>query len=528
MTFRPDQFPSHFQFGVATSAYQIEGASDTDGRGRSIWDTFCDTPGAVERGENASLACDHYNRMPEDVALLQDMGVSSYRFSIAWPRIQPSGRGAPNLKGLAFYDRLVDELLDAGIRPFPTLYHWDLPQALEDEGGWPARDTAARFADYTTIMADALGDRVREWALFNEPFIFASRGYLLGRYAPGKRSLDDFLRAVHTVSLAHGDGFRALKAARPHARVGSVFALAPCEPAMDTHADREAATYADALFNRLFLDPLFHGSHPAEFLESVSTRAMGQEPGDEQRMRAPLDFIGVNCYYRMVVSAGGERPDLPFFLFSIRNDGRSTGGHGDFSGRRATDPHADSPEALHADPLGPGVRIENAFGRDHGARTEMGWEIWPNALRDALMMLTERYGRIPIEVCESGCAFADVPDADGVVRDTARVAYHQDHLAAVAQAIGAGADVRSYHAWSLFDNFEWASGYRPRFGLVHVDYSTQKRTLKSSGEWYRALCREAQARRDPDLRSAPLHSPRDPAHQRETARSETESGRESG
>ena len=486
-----DRLPPGFQFGVATSAYQIEGAVAADGRGRSIWDTFCDKPGAVERGESAAVACDHYNRMEEDVALLRDMGVSSYRFSISWPRIQPTGRGPANAKGIAFYDRLVDALLKAGIRPFPTLYHWDLPQALEDEGGWPARDTAARYADYAAIMAQALGDRVRDWALFNEAFIFTSRGYLLGRYAPGRRNLDDFLRAVHTVSLATGDGFRAVKAARPRARVGSVFALAPCEPAMDTPADREAAVYADALFNRLFLDPLFHGSHPAEFLESVSENALGQEAGDERRMHAPLDFIGINCYYRLIVSAGGERPDLPFFLFSLRQDTRTTGGHGDFSGKRATDPHGM-------------LRIENAFGRNHGPRTEMGWEIWPDALRDALLLLTERYGRVPIEVCESGCAFADVPDADGVVHDPARIAYHEDHLAAVADAIARGADVRSYHAWSLFDNFEWASGYRPRFGLVHVDYATQKRTLKSSGEWYRALCREAKQRQSPSPAQAPV------------------------
>jgi beta-glucosidase len=498
------QFPREFQFGVATSAYQIEGAVDEDGRGRSIWDTFCATPGNVERGENASVACDHYHRLSDDVALLQDMGVDSYRFSISWPRVQPTGAGEANWKGIAFYDRLVDSLLRSGIRPFPTLYHWDLPQALEDRGGWPSRDTAARFADYAGIMANALGDRVRDWALFNEPFIFTSRGYLLGRYAPGRRNVADFLRAVHTVSLAHGDGFRAVKAARPHARVGSVFALAPCEPALDNDADREAATYADALFNRLFLDPLFTGAHPPEFLESVASGALDEQAGDEERMRAPIDFIGVNCYYRLVVSAGDERPDLPFFLFGIRTDARSTGGHGDFSGKRATDLHVGE------------TRIHNAFGRNQGARTEMGWEIWPDALRDALLMLTKRYGRIPIEVCESGCAFADIPDADGVVRDTARIAYHRDHLAAVAQAIGSGADVRSYHAWSLFDNFEWASGYRPRFGLVHVDYATQRRTLKSSAEWYRALCREAR-RRQGD-RALPL----------ETAQIEREWDRASG
>jgi beta-glucosidase len=470
-------FPRDFLFGVATSAYQIEGALTADGRGRSIWDTFCETPGAVEAGQDASVACDHYHRVDEDLGLLDDMGVGSYRFSIAWPRIQPRGRGAPNAAGIAFYDRLVDELLARGIRPFPTLYHWDLPQALEDAGGWPNRDTAERFAEYTGIMARALGDRVRDWSLFNEPFIFTSRGYLLGKYAPGRRSLRDFLRAVHVVSLAHGDGFRALKAERPEAQVGAVFACAPVEPAMDVQSDRDAAQYADALFNRLFLDPLFHGEHPREFLESIPGNAMEIHPGDEARVRAPLDFIGVNCYYRLVVSGGDERPDLPFFLFSIRSDRRSDGGHADFSGT-GTDGDL-------------GVRIHNAFGRSEGPRTEMGWEIWPTALRDVLLMLTERYGRLPLEVCESGCAFADVPDGDGVVRDESRIAYHRSHLAAVADAIQRGAQVRSYHAWSLFDNFEWASGYRPRFGLVHIDYATQQRTLKASGAWYRELCRAA-------------------------------------
>jgi len=463
------RFPEGFLWGVATSAYQIEGSVDADGRGPSIWDTFCATPGAIEGGQHARVACDHYRRVDEDVALLADLGVSSYRFSIAWPRIQPSGRGPANAKGVAFYDQLVDKLLARGIRPFPTLYHWDLPQRLEDEGGWPARATADRFAEYAGIMARALGDRVQDWALFNEPFIFTSRGYMLGRYAPGRRSIGDFLRAVHTVSLAHGDGFRAVRAERPGARIGSVFAMAPTEAATDSDADHGAAAYADALFNRLFLDPIFHGVHPAEFTESLAGNALGAEPGDAERMQVPLDFIGVNCYYRLVVSAGGARPDLPFFLFGIRTDARTAGGHGDMS---EAHPH-----------------VENAFGRNEGARTEMGWEIWPQALRDVLLMITTRYGRIPIEVCESGCAFADVPASDGVVHDDARIAYHRAHLRAVIEAMAAGADVRSYHAWSLFDNFEWASGYRPRFGLAHVDYQTQRRTLKASGEWYRALCR---------------------------------------
>lgn len=465
-------FPPDFHLGVATSAYQIEGSIDVDGRGESIWDRFCNTPGAIERGETAAIACDHYRRIEEDLVLIREMGVSSYRFSISWPRIQATGSGAPNAKGIAFYDRIVDAMLEAGIRPFPTLYHWDLPQALEDAGGWPARETADRFAEYATIMARALGDRVTDWSLFNEPSIFTSRGYLLGKYAPGRRSVRDYLRAVHVVALAHADGWRAVKAERPEARVGSVFAMAPCEPATDSDADLAATNYADAIFNHLFLDPLTHGRYPEAFIRDLPGDAMNIQPGDAERLRAPLDFIGVNCYYRLVVSAGGERPDLPWFLFGIRTDARSTGGHADFSGD-----------------LQNGMRIENAFGRSVGERTEMGWEIWPRALHHVLLDITREYGRIPIEVCESGCAFKDDPSDDGTVHDTQRIAYHRAHMQAVADAIADGADVRSYHAWSLYDNFEWASGFRPRFGLVHVDYHNQERTLKASGRWYSNVCR---------------------------------------
>jgi beta-glucosidase len=469
------RFPADFLWGVATSAYQIEGALDADGRGRSIWETFSDQPGAIERGENAAVACDHYNRLDDDLALIRDLGVGSYRFSIAWPRIQPTGTGPVNRAGLAFYDRLVDGLLAAGIRPFPTLYHWDLPQALEDAGGWAARDTAARFADYTSLVMQALGDRATDWSLFNEPFIFSSRGYLLGRYAPGRRSLHDFLRAVHVITMAHAEGFRAAKAARPDARVGSVFAMAPCEPATNSATDRLATDYADSVFNRLFLQPLMTGAYPRPFLDSVPLPSLGILPGDLDKAKVPLDFIGVNCYYRLVVSSGGDdRPDLPYFLFDILSDQRSTGGHADLS--------APSETAL---------RIENAFGRSDGKRTAMGWEIWPRALHDVLVSLGREYPGVPVEVCESGCAFDESLDEHGEVRDEARVAYHEAHLNAVADAMRDGANVRSYHAWSLYDNFEWASGYRPRFGLVHVDYVTQKRTLKSSARWYRELCRYA-------------------------------------
>jgi beta-glucosidase len=473
------RFPSDFRFGVATSAYQIEGALDADGRGRSIWETFAAQPGAIERNETAAVACDHYHRRANDVRLLQHLGAHSYRFSIAWPRVQPLGYGAFNARGLDWYDALVDELLAAGIRPFPTLYHWDLPQALEDRGGWTARDTAERFAEYAQQVVKRLGDRVGEWSLFNEPYIFTSRGYLLGRYAPGRRSLGSFLRAVHVVTRAHALGVHAIRAVNPELQVGSVFAMAPVEPATDLPADVEAAQYADALFNRLFLDPLMTGAYPPRFLENVPEPALEILEGDMAQLHAPLDFIGVNCYYRLVVSAGERMPDLPFMLFGIRSDARGTGGHADFSGEEET-----------------AVTIQSAFGRGEGERTEMGWEVWPRALHEVLRQLHREYPGVPLHVCESGCAFRDERTRDGVIVDQSRIAYHRAHIAAVADALRDGANVRSYHAWSLYDNFEWASGYRPRFGLVHVDYETQQRTLKASAEWYRELL-QATARGNP-------------------------------
>lgn len=469
-------FPPGFHWGVSTSAYQIEGATDVDDRGPSIWDTFADQPGTIERGEHARIACDHFHRWEEDVALLQALGVTSYRFSVAWPRIQPRGRGAANGHGIAFYDRLVDRLCEAGIRPFGTMYHWDLPQALEDEGGWAQRETADRFADYAGLLIDALGDRVTEWSLFNEPFIFTSRGYLTGRYAPGRRSLASFLRSVHTVTMAHALGYRAAKATRADVRIGSTFAMAPCEAARDTPDDRWAAGYADAVFNHLFLQPLMRGSYPARFLDSVPQQALGASPGDHTLLPTPLDFIGVNCYYRLIVRAGGgEAPELPYFLFEVQSDTRTTGGHAD----------------LGAPP------IQASFGRDHGPRTAMGWEVWPDALYRVLVDVTQTYGPIPLEICESGCALDDTASADGQVRDEDRIAYHERHLAAVQRALSDGADVRSYHVWTLYDNFEWASGYRPRFGLVHVDFATQRRTPKSSARWFQHLTAGARGARPP-------------------------------
>jgi beta-glucosidase len=464
------RLPDGFDLGVATSAFQIEGATKRGGRGPSIWDTFAGVPGAIERGESGDPACDHFHRWPEDIAIMRDLGITSYRFSIAWPRIQPTGKGAPNPAGLGFYDRLIDSLLDAGIRPFPTLYHWDLPDALEQAGGWPLRTTADRFADYAAICARRFGDRITDWTLFNEPYIFLSRGYLTGRYAPGRKEPEAFLKAVHTNSLAHGDGFRAIRAVQPTARIGTVVALSPCEAATDSDADRAAAKEADALFNLLTLDPLFFGGYPGSFAEKVSAKSLGYKRGDTARMQVPLDFVGINCYYRLVVGVANGAPKSPFYLLAARGDARTGGGHAEL----------DKPSRVRV--------IESSFGRREGARTEMDWEIWPKALYDVIMRLTRRYGRIPIHVAESGCAFADVIGPDGQVHDDARSAYHREHLFRVAEAMRDGANVRSYHAWSFLDNFEWASGYRPRFGLIHVDYRTQRRTWKRSARWYQDVC----------------------------------------
>ncbi len=471
------RFTRTFRWGVATSALQIEGATAADGRGSSIWERFAEQPGAIERGEDPLIACDHYGRWREDVALIRDLGVSSYRFSIAWPRIQPSGAGVANRTGLAFYDRMVDALLEDGIRPFPTLYHWDLPQALEDAGGWANRDTAARFAEYAELVTRHLGDRLEIVSLLNEPFIFTARGYLTGRYAPGRRSLVDYLRAVHVVNLALAEGVRAVRAANSTLQVGSVFAMSPCEPASDTAADHEASDFADALFNNLFLDPPMRGRYPELFLAAVPRQALAELPGDEARLHAPLDFIGVNCYYRLVVS-GTDAPqvDLPHFVFDVRTDMRPAGGHADLSS------------------AGNGGRATGTMGRAGGDRTAMGWEVWPAALRDVLVSISRAHPGTPIEVCESGCAF-DEPGGNGAgpVQDHARIAYHRSYIRSVADAIDAGAPVRSYHAWSLYDNFEWASGYRPRFGLVRVDFGSLRREPKASALWYREWCLQAKA-----------------------------------
>jgi beta-glucosidase len=391
------------------------------------------------------VACDSYHRWREDVALMRAMNLTSYRFSISWPRIQPLGSGAANAKGLDYYSRLVDALLEARIRPFVTLYHWDLPQALDDTGGWTNRDTVGRFADYVQLCAQSLGDRVSDWMIFNEPAAFVDLGYMEGTHAPGHKSLLDFLRATHVVNLAQGEAFRALKAARPAARAGTAFSMSSCEAASDSEDDKLAAERAHAITNTWFLEPALRGRYP-EALTFLPETAMGVKSGDMEKTRAPLDFLGINLYYRTIASAPSamERAShAQDWLFPVK----MTGGH-------------------------------------EGPKTDLGWEVWPKALYDMVMRITHDYNRPVIEITESGCAYNDGPDASGVIRDVRRITYHREYLAALARSIADGADVRGYHAWTLMDNFEWAEGFTQRFGLAYTDFKTLQRTIKDSGRWY--------------------------------------------
>ena len=439
------KFPKGFWWGAATASYQVEGAWNVDGKGESIWDRFSHTPGKIKNGDTGDVACDCYHRWRDDIELLRAMHQNSYRFSISWPRIQASGAGPANPKGIDYYSRLIDALLEAGIRPLVTLYHWDLPQALEDAGGWPNRDLAGRYSDYVQTVVRALGDRVTDWMLFNEPDAFVDLGYLDGTHAPGRRSLVDFLRATHVVNLAQGEGFRALKAVRPSARVGTAFSMSPCEPASNSEDDKLAAERAHAIMNIWFLEPALRGRYP-DALTFLPETAMGIKSGDMEKTRAPLDFIGINLYYRTIASSPGAMERVAHaqdWIFPVKMDGGT-----------------------------------------QGPKTDFGWEVWPKALYDMVMRITRDYQRPAIEITESGGSYNDGPDATGAIHDIRRIDYHRQYLESLVRAINEGADVRGYHAWSLLDNFEWAVGYSQRFGLTYVDFKTQKRTIKDSGHWY--------------------------------------------
>jgi beta-glucosidase len=430
-------FPAGFLWGTATSSYQIEGAVAEDGRAPSIWDTFCRVPGAIDGGDTGDVACDHYHRWPEDIALMRELGVGAYRFSIAWPRVVPQGSGEVNRAGLDFYDRLVDALLEAGITPFPTLYHWDLPQALQDRGGWPERETAEHFGAYAAAVAERLGDRVLDWATLNEPLCSAWIGHLEGTMAPGWKDLTAAVRASYHLHLAHGRAVAALRAAVPGARIGIVNNLSPCTPATDRAADQAAAVRADGHNNRWWLDPIHGRGYPQDMVELYGVDLPIRE-GDLAAIAAPLDWLGLNYYFRNVV---------------------------------ADDPTGPAPHARQV--YLPGV-----------PRTGMDWEVKPEGLEELLMRLTEEYGARRILVTENGSAYPDTVGADGRIADPERAAYLDAHLAACARAVRRGAPLAGYFAWSLLDNFEWAYGYDKRFGLVHVDYATQKRTVKGSGRRY--------------------------------------------
>jgi beta-glucosidase len=447
-----DSLPRGFRWGVATSAYQIEGAVAEEGRTPSIWDTFCRVPGAIDNGDVGDTACDHYHRMPGDVALIRDLGIDTYRFSVAWPRVQPGGRGPVNAAGIAFYDRLVDELLAQGVDPWLTLYHWDLPQELEDAGGWPVRDTAYRFADYAQLVYDRLGDRVTHWTTLNEPWCSAMLGYVEGVQAPGRRDFGAGMHAVHHLLLGHGLAAQRLRAAaRGPLDLAITLNLSTSNPATEAPEDLDAARRADGLYLRIYLEPLVHGRYPQDVVADLAQRGVRLPiaDGDLEIINAPLDALGVNYY------------------FSMRSSGIAEDG---------------STHDADGLPIWRGL----PYGLP---RTAMGWEIMSDDFRDLLLRLGRDYPGLPIFITENGAAFADKADADGYVDDQDRVDYLASHIAAVAQAREAGTDIRGYFAWSLLDNFEWAYGYDKRFGIVRVDYATQRRIPKRSAYWYRDTIR---------------------------------------
>ena len=427
-------FPTEFVWGVATAAYQIEGAATEDGRGESVWDRFCATPGKVRNGDSGAVACDFYHRYPGDIELMRELGLDAFRFSIAWPRIVPDGRGQVNQAGLDFYDRLVDDLLAAGIAPFPTLFHWDTPQWLEDEGGWPARSTAEAFVEYAEVVAERLGDRITHWVTHNEPWVVSWIGHAWGEHAPGRRSEADAIAAAHHLLLSHGWAVEVLRRAAPNAEVGIVLNLQHVDAESDSPADLEAARAMDGAANRWFLDPLYRGEYPADMLDRFAPPV---RDGDLETIATPTDFLGVNNYFRFVVraSANGDLPHL------------------------VRDPEAPA--------------------------TDMGWEVYPEGLYQVLMRVSADYAPHAIYITENGAAYGDVRVHDGSVHDPERTAYLQSHIEAVRRAVTSGAPVKGYFVWSFLDNFEWSLGYSKRFGIVYIDYPTRGRVPKDSFYWYR-------------------------------------------
>ena len=425
-------FPSDFVWGASTAAYQIEGAWNEDGRGESIWDRFSHTPGKTHNGDTGDVACDHYHRWPEDIALMKQLGLKAYRFSIAWPRIFPQGRGSLNRAGVDFYSRLVDALLAADIEPVITLYHWDLPQTLGDAGGWPERDTAYAFADYAETMVQQLGDRVQQWSTFNEPWCVSFLSYQIGEHAPGLRDEKLAVQAAHHVLVAHGLAVQAMRAVNTNLKTGIVLNLWSLESVEESSAGRALIERAWQRDLGWFLDPLLHAEYPLLAWQDRESVAPQMRPGDMKLIAQPLDWLGINYYSRVLFDEQGRR--------------------------------------IHPVP-----------GAEH---TEMGWEVHGPGLSRLLTKLHQRYPLPPIYIIENGAAFKDEIASDGQVHDPRRINYLREYLSALHEALQNGVDVRGYFVWSLLDNFEWAHGYSKRFGVIYVDYATQRRILKDSAHWY--------------------------------------------
>jgi beta-glucosidase len=442
------RFPDDFLWGAATSAYQIEGSPTADGAGRSMWHRFSHTPGNTWLDQTGDVACDHYRRYKDDVAIMSELGLNAYRFSVAWGRILPQGTGAVNKKGVDFYSRLVDELLAKGIKPNVTLYHWDLPEALDDRGGWLNREIADWFCDYAVTMFDALGDRVEMWSTLNEPWVVTDGGYLSGVLAPGHSNLFEAPIATHNLLRAHGaavERFRSTKAAKK-GKIGLVVNLEPKYPASQSPEDLAAVQRGDAYMNRQYLDPVFLGEYPAEMRDIFGEAWPEWSEDDMRRIKQPIDFLGVNYYTRRV-----ERDHPDYLPLRTRH----------------------VPQPQHT-------------------TTDTHWEVFPDALTRVLLWVNERYGagKLPIYITENGAAFYDPPHTiDGRIEDPLRVEYYRQHLRAAHRAMSQGVNLRGYYAWSLLDNYEWAHGYSKRFGIVHVDYETQQRTIKSSGRYYSSVIR---------------------------------------
>ncbi len=443
-TIRRADFGPGFTWGFATSSYQIEGAAQADGRGESIWDRFCRQPGAIRDGSSGDVACDHYHRLDEDLDLLKAMGVNAYRFSIAWPRVLPAGRGAIEPRGLAFYERLVDGLLARGIQPWATLYHWDLPQALQDEGGWAAPGTVHAFVDYADVVTRRFGDRVGHWITHNEPWCTAMLGHADGVHAPGQRDLRTALQVLHHVLLSHGLAMPVIRRNAPRAKAGITLSLHPIYPVSQAEPDRAAAHRHDGLRNRMFLDPLHGRGYPADVMARLDDLAPRVAEGELAAIAAPVDFLGINYYF---------------------------------------------PEFVAAAP-GQGPLEARVVEREGVERTAFGWEVAPQGLVDLLLRVQRDYAPAPIFITENGSTYEDVVSADGSVHDGERLSFLVRHLEAARRAREAGVRLEGYFAWSLMDNFEWAEGYLRRFGLVHVDYATQRRTPKASGRWYAGFLNE--------------------------------------